>query len=156
MIPTTYKSKLPKSLSYPIGAQDVRDGLKGVPQESELSLGFYDRPTIFASEFQKLRSSKSPYPIMSASFRNVQPGLTGSNQHIAEGYYQENWEISVYPVLREHRSIAKQALLADGLPQIRNWLSIKRSSSWRQGRRTCEILFVESEAKLILRETAAA
>jgi len=155
MIPTRYKSKLPKSLSYPIGAQDISDGLKGVPQEPGLSLGFYDRPTIFASDFQKLRSSNSPYPIMSASFRKVQPGFSGSNQDIAEGYYDENWEISVYPVSGEYRSVAKRSLLDDGLPQIRNWLSVNRSPSWKQGRKILEILFLESDGKLLVRESSA-
>lgn len=155
MISTRYKSKLPKSLLYPIGAQDISDRLKGMPQEPGLSLGFYDRPTIFASDFQKLRSSNSPYPIISASFRKLQPGFSGSNRDIAEGYYDENWEISVYPVAGKHRSVAKRGLLDDGLQQIRNWLSMNRSPSWKQGRKTLELLFSESDGKLLVRESAA-
>src|SRR5215204_332946 len=121
MIPTRYKSKLPHSLSYPVGAEAISESLKGVPQVPALSLGFYDRPTVFASEFQKLRDSNSPYPIFNATFRHIQPGLSASNKYIAEGWYEETWELSVYPVPRGLKSAARQVLLSEGLPLIRKW-----------------------------------
>jgi len=156
MIPTRYKSKLPHSLSYPVGAEAISESLKGVPQVPALSLGFYDRPTVFASEFQKLRDSNSPYPIFNATFRHIQPGLSASNKYIAEGWYEETWELSVYPVPRGLKSAARQVLLSEGLPLIRKWLSAERPPSWKHGREHCEIYFVESEGRIILRESDAA
>ncbi len=156
MISTKHKSKLPHTLSYPVGAEAVSESLKGVPQEPVLSIGFYNKPTIFASEFRKLRDSKSPYPIFNATFRHIQPGLSASNQFIAEGWYEETWELSVYPVPREHKSVARQVLLSEGLPQIKKWLCAERPPSWKQGRKHCEIFFVESDGRIIVRESGAA
>lgn len=156
MIPTRYKSKLPHTLSYPIGAEAVSESLKGVPQESALSIGFHDKPTIFVSEFQKLRDGKSPYPIFNATFRHIQPGLSASNRFIEEGWYEETWELSVYPVPRALKSVARQALLSEGLPRIRKWLTAERPPSWRHGRKRCEIFFIEGEGRIIVRESGAA
>ena len=156
MIPTTYKSKLPHTLSYPVGSEAVSEGLKGVPQESALSIGFYDHPTTFASELKKLRERKSPYPIFAATYRHVQPGLSASNQFIAEGWYEETWELKVYPVPRALKSVARQALLTEGLPRIKKWLSAERPPAWRSGRKRCEIFFVESDGRIIMREGGAA
>jgi hypothetical protein len=156
MITTRYKSKLPHTLSYPVGAEAVSESLKGVPQEPALSIGFYARPTIFASEFREMRDSNSPYPIFNAAFRHIQPGLSASNQFIAEGWYEETWELSVYPVPRDLKSMARQALLSEGLPRIRKWLTAERPPSWWYGRKHCEIFFVEGEGRIIVREGAAA
>jgi len=156
MIPTKYKSKLPQTLSYPIGAEIVSASLKGVPQESALILGFYDKPVIFASDFAKLRESNSPYPIFNASYRHIQPGLTASNQFIAEGWYEETWELSVYPVPRQLKSLARQALVSVGLPQVRKWLSAERTATWRHGRKHFEIFFFEMDGRIIVRESGAA
>lgn len=156
MIPTRYKSKLPHTLSYPVGAEAVSEALRGVPQETALTIGFYDRPTLFASEFRKMRDSNSPYPIFDAAFRHIQPGLSASRQFIAEGWYEETWELSVYPVPRALKSVARQALLTEGLPGIMRWLSTDRQPSWRHGRKRCEIFFAESERRIILRESGEA
>ena len=156
MIPTKYKSKLAHTLSYPIGAEVVSASLKGVPQESALTIGFYDKPVIFASDFAKLRESNSPYPIFSVSYRHIQPGLSASNQFLAEGWYEETWELSVYPVPRQLKSLARNALVSEGLPQVRNWLCAERSPVWRHGRKHCEIFFVESDGRIIVRESGAA
>lgn len=156
MIPTTYKSKLPHTLSYPVGAGAVSESLKGVPQESALSISFYDRPTVFASEFKKLRESESPYTIFNATYQHIQPGLSASNRFIEEGEYEERWELKVYPVSRSLKSVARQVLTSEGLPQVKAWLSAERSSSWRYGRKHCDILFVESERRIIVREGGSA
>ena len=156
MIPTTYKSKLPHTLSYPVGAEAVSVSLKGVPQESALSIGFYDHPTIFASEFKKLRESKSPYLIFSVAYRHLRPGISASNQFIAEGWYEETWELKVYPVPHSHKAVARQALLSEGLPRVREWLSAERTPAWRYGRKFCEVFFVESDGRIIMREGSAA
>src|SRR5215475_8224591 len=110
MIRTRSKFKLSHTLSYPIGAESVSESLKGVPQESVLSIGFYDKPGVFVSGFRKLRETNTPYPIFVASFRHIHPGLTASNQFIADGWYQENWELTVYPVPRHLKSVARQGL----------------------------------------------
>jgi len=156
MIPTKYKSKLPQTLSYPVGAEVVSASLKGVPQEPALTIGFYDKPVIFASDFAKLRETNSPYPIFNASYRHIQPGLTASKQFISEGWYEETWELSVYPVPRKLKSVARQALITEGLPQVRNWLSADRSPTWRHGRKHLEIFFIETDGRILVRESGAA
>jgi hypothetical protein len=156
MIPTSYKSKLPHTLSYPVGAEALSESLKGVPQEAALSVGVYSQPILFASEFRKLRDSKSPYPILNATFRHIQPGVSASNRFIAEGWYEETWELSVYPVPRELKFVARQILLSEGLPRIKKWLSAERPPSWKHGRKHCEIYFTENDGRIIVRESGTA
>lgn len=156
MIPTTYKSRLPHTLSYPVGARAVSEGLKGVPQESALSIGFYGQPTVFASEFKRLRDGNSPYPIFTAAYRHIQPGLSASNQFVAGGWYEEAWELKVYPVPRALKSLARRALLSEGLPLVGRWLAAERTPAWRYGRRHFDILFTERDGRIVVREGAGA
>lgn len=152
MIPTSYRSKLPQALSYPVGAEAVSAALRGVPQEAALSLHFADRPTVFASEFKALRAEAIPYPILAATFSYLPAGLKGSNYGLAQGWHDETWSLTVYPVPRRLRSVAKERLLSEGLPHIRDWLATDRPHTWRIGRKTCEICFVENDGTVFSRE----
>ena len=41
MIPTGFKSSIPKNLSYPLGAKAISEALEGVPQMGSLVVDFY-------------------------------------------------------------------------------------------------------------------
>jgi hypothetical protein len=87
---------LPRTISYPVGAEVVSAALEGVPQYQELKIGFYDKPTIFESDYHRLLKG-GVYPVMAVAYRHLGPGISGSNRDIETGFYSESWELSVYP-----------------------------------------------------------
>ena len=65
-----------------------------------------------------------PYPIMSAAYHPARkPGLSAAEFMIERGWYDEHWDLTVYPVLRKTRSIAKGLLVEHGLPALTRWMS---------------------------------
>src|SRR4051794_30669093 len=116
MIPTHLKSKLPRHLSYPIGAEAISEGLADAPHVEAFTLMFRDNPVWPASEFQRLLRERLPYPIMVGEFHPTRrPGYGGAQYLIETGWYNEEWKIVVYPVARELRHLATQLLREQGL-----------------------------------------
>jgi len=142
MIPTHYKMRVPRTLAYPIGAELVSSALAEVPQRERMTLGFYDKPTIFASDYHQLLA-RGIYAVVAASYRNLGPGLSGSNRDIETGFYTESWELSIYPVPVKEKARVRAALVADGLPAVRGWLTLARPATWREGRHGFQVLYHE-------------
>ncbi len=71
---------------------------------------------------------------------------------VAQGFYDDTWEIVVYPVLRTQKAKVRGLLLTEGLPKVREWLSTKRTSTWLEGRRTLSIFLDVSSDSLRFRE----
>jgi hypothetical protein len=63
MLATTRKSKLPKSLSYPIGAQVLSAALEEIPQLEVVSLEFH-----LASSGNRQPGRVSRYPVLEARY----------------------------------------------------------------------------------------
>jgi hypothetical protein len=110
LIPTLYKKRLPRELSYPIGAEPLSEHLAGVPHFSEFRLCFSDVVSAWKSKFQQMLAEGVDYEIVRVRFWSP-------------------FEISVYPVQRTQKHAVHEALLSDGLPQLREWML-------RQGSRT--------------------
>lgn len=153
IIPTSYKSKLPHLLSYPIGAEAISESLKDVPQIAQLKLSFHahHRTELVSNAIKQLVNQK-PYEIFSAVFQHLPPGLTASNEFIAEGWYEERWELTVYALPRTFKAAARKALLEEGLPKIAVWLSAPRTETWKYGRKFCRILFSEQNGEIEVQE----
>jgi hypothetical protein len=111
-------------------------------------LSFHDHPTIFKSDFQDLIKNSGRIPVLRVSFRHVDPGLTGSKYFIEEGFYNENWDITVYPVPRTIKHDAQQIIVDKGLPLVRSWLSKKPAPCFR-GRKSYTLLFDLKTSKLL-------
>lgn len=130
MIPTRFRDKTGKSLSFPIGSEDLSERLEGVPQYDLLSVAFRSRPTIQASRFQRLLASDQPLPVLRATFRAASPHLSASNQLIEQGWHDERWSLEIYPVPRELKHEAHEQLLHQGLAVVRSWLTSERPATW--------------------------
>jgi hypothetical protein len=148
MVKTSYRSKLGKALSYPLGTEEISRVLEGVPQTS-LSLSFYDKPTTFASEFQRLLTEGQPYVILRASFTRRDWGIG-----VQVGDCNGAWDITVYPTPRADRVVAHAQLLSVGLPAVRRWLCMARPSTWYFGRKRCEVLFAPADGTVSVRAVA--
>src|SRR5579883_595496 len=109
MIPTRLKAKLPRHLSYPIGAEALSKALADAPHVESLAVTFWDEAVWPTSEFRRLLTERLPYRIMAAEFRPARgPGLTGSNDMLEGGWYNESWQLTIYPVLSEFRHLANR------------------------------------------------
>jgi len=121
LIPTLYKKRLPRNLSYPIGAEALSEHLAGVPHFSEFQLCFSDVVSAWQSKFQQILAEYADYEILTA--RLWPP-----------------FEILVYPVQRSLKHTAHEALVPHGLSQLRDWM-LGQSSRTTLAFRSCGIIF---------------
>jgi hypothetical protein len=135
LIPTKRRSQIAHELSYPVGAEMVSEALAEVPQFELLTLTLRMPYEVTPAHIRQASDSGGYLCVFDAAYRNVNPGLCGSQDSIERGWYDEAWELSVYPVLRENKAVAREALRARGLPAVRDWLATPRPDTWRIGRR---------------------
>ncbi len=153
MIPTKYRNKLPRHLSYPIGAEAISNALAGLPHFEKLTLTFIDQSVWRASEFQRLLLERLPYKIMEASHQPARkPGISTANSMLQDGSYDDKWELRVYPVLAEFRSVANGLLRDQGLPAVAAWLKSSQQRGWTAIGRGIELRFNPAEVSLFSHE----
>ena len=142
MIRTEFKAKLPKHLSYPIGAKGLSEGLAGAPHVEAMTVSFHDHAVWPGSEFRRLLRESVPYTILRAEFRPARkPGYSGSLSLMDIGWYDETWQITVHPVLRDLRHVANGLLREQGLGWLAQWLQSSLAAGWSSQYKTCELIF---------------
>lgn len=139
-------------MAYPIGAELISANLIGVPQFEKLTICFTPHNFDFASDLQEARKQGEPYKIFEVSMIHPLQRFSASKELIEEGYYEENWEINVYPVPRELKSTAKQLLLDKALPKAKEWLEKSRTEIWKTGRKNFQVLFNEKENSIFIEQ----
>jgi len=153
MIPTRYKAKISRDLSYPIGAEAIAAALADAPRADVLSLAFSAHAVWPASEFRRLLGARSPYRVLTAGYQPARkPGIGASNHMIEGGSYREKWELWVYPVLREFRHLANGLLRDEGLPAVAAWLGSSRQPGWCGKDQRIELSFDPAEGCLTIAE----
>lgn len=149
MIPTLYKRKLPKALTWPVGAEAVTAGLAGAPHAAELSLAFLDSPVLWASEFQRLLRDGLPYVVLVAEYHPAdKPGYVGSNAMVERGEFNSRWEVRVSPVPRPLRSTAAALIRDHGLPAVADWLRSSGRAGWDGRVHRIELIFSPADLTL--------
>jgi hypothetical protein len=143
MIATTFKANIPRTHSYPVGAESLTESLSSVPQLDQLTLKFHGLWS---------RQEGNLQPVLTVNHFNFRESQFSSKDSVARGVYQDTWEIEVYPVLREQKAEIKHFFITEGLSQVRSWLSAPRSPTWLEGRRTLSIMFDEVSRSLHYRE----
>ena len=156
LIRTSYRARLPRGLSYPVGAQALSQALAGVPQFESLELSFHLHPQLFASQFRENLLAGGPLTIFTASYCHMIPGLSASHLMLESGFYDENWELIVFSVPSEKRYAIRERLLTVGLPRVRSWLAEPRSQVWRTGRKHVSLQFDPVEESIHVSESEAA
>ena len=152
LIPTKQKFKLSKTMAYPIGAETVSEAFAGVPQFEHLKIYFTTTNFVFVSDFKEVRKQKQFYKIFEVSMIHPIKSLTSPKRFIEEGFYNENWEIHVYSVPSELKSITKKLLSIEGLPKAKNWLELPRTETWKTGRKYFQVLFNEAESRISIKQ----
>lgn len=157
MIPTIFRVKLPRDLSYPIGARAISQALSDAPHLDSLSVMFSDAPVRRKSEFRRLLTERSPYRIMAAEFRPARrPGFVGSHDMLEWGLYDESWQLTVYPVLSELRQPANRLLRERALPLIARWLGGCGRAGWTRRWHRLDLVFDPADGSLAAKESSRA
>jgi hypothetical protein len=122
IIPTTFKEKIPKGFSYPIGTELLSRALEDVPQFGLFTLLFWYRDEYWASSYTQKIKEKSPIKIIEVSFKSYRPNLSSSKSMIESGYYEPKWEIRINSIPSEYAGIVKEQLITKVLPQLASLL----------------------------------
>lgn len=151
MIPTRSKSKLPKTLSYPLGAQAISEALADAPHAADFTLSFSDIGVWPAAEFQRRLREGAAYPVLVAEYEPVhKPGYYGANALIERGRYEAHWTLRVNPVRRELRHTVAELLRAHGLPAVAEWMRSSDAAGWEGRRHQLRILFRAADSTLLI------
>jgi hypothetical protein len=145
MIPTKLKQKLPKALSWPVGAEAVSAGLGDAPHVDEFTLWFNDSPAWRASEFQKTLREASPYAVLVAEYS---PAFPGSKAMDAAGINHARWQLHVNPVPRPWRATVAILLRERGLPAVAEWLNTFAGDGWERQHHSLELIFSPKQGTL--------
>lgn len=136
MIPTGYKSEIPKTHSYPLGAKAISEALAGVPQWDHLKIDFS-----FFWGFAKDRIPGVPYQVFTVAY---------------SGYREPEWTIWVCPVLRTLKHEIQTKLIAEALPKARKWLESCPNWTNREGGHRLTFFFDELSNELTTEEYSSA
>ena len=119
MFPTRAKSKIAKTLAYPLKAKIISQALADVPQSDELKLWFsnYDTPT-------KLRQ-RTEFRLIEIAYSHREVDQFTAHYMEESGHNDPKWAITVYAVPIEIRARVMQLLQEEALPKIRAWLHEK-------------------------------
>jgi hypothetical protein len=150
MIPTRHKARLAQSLSWPLGAEAISNALAGAPHYTDLALSFSDAPVRPASEFQRLLRESLPYPLLVAQYSPaIKPGYGGATFLVERGEYEAKWELTINPVRRQVRAVARAALLETGLPAVAEWLRSSRRAGWENHHHRLTLEFSQADGRPI-------
>ena len=149
IIPTSYRAKIPKTLSYPLGAKTISEALAGVPQFDYLNINFR------RSRLAGHPATKIPYQVMEARYSGPSHSFSASKSMIEKGYYSPTWEITVLTVPRSLRHLLQGKLVAEALPAIREWLTTNPHSGEREGGHTLTFGFDELKNELTCNEESS-
>lgn len=113
IFPTNYKAKIGSYLSWPLGAKELTEAFRDVPQAKQFYLEF--------GTHHSYHQGKWP-----ARFVVIETIYNGSKRlqcsNITD-FNERRWHFHIYPVPRNMRSGVKEALKQGGFQQIRKQLA---------------------------------
>jgi hypothetical protein len=115
LIPTRYKAKIPATVSWTLGAQEISDALANVPQFRELRITF--------SFHMMNKTALKHWPwmeVLRCSYNKSSNSLSMSKNMIERGRLERQWSISVRAVPRAERKRFHDLLLLE-LPKAAAW-----------------------------------
>ena len=147
IIPTGHRAKIPKALSYPLGAKIISEALAGVPQFDYLNINFR-----FWNKLARHHGTEIPYQVMEARYSGPLRFFSASKSTFEKGYYSPTWEITVSAVPRSLRHLLQSKLVGEALPAIRAWLTTNPHSGEREGGHALTSSFDELKNELTSNE----
>ena len=116
LIPSGYKSKIPKTLVWPVRAQEMSAALAGVPQFDELNLKF----RFYQSDLSAFQWTWMT--LLRVDYSRHDRGFSSSRSMIERGWHNRNWSIVITPVPSSEAKIIRDHLLP-ALPKVAEWLT---------------------------------
>jgi hypothetical protein len=145
LIPTLYKTKIPKNLSYPFGAEILSNALKEVKNYDDLYVGFSDYSFRDKSEYKRLIENKRQIKVMKISYNYNKYPFLGE-------FWDKDFDIIVYAVPKDKNQIVRETILEIGIPVIIEWLTKKRPDVWYYKDQEITLLFDLKQEKIITKQ----
>ena len=143
MFPTRSKTKIAKTLAYPVKAKFISQALADVPQAEELSLDFTYWRSTAASHKQSL-----PYVILSVEYRYNKASQFTPHYFEEDGLNEPSWRIIIQPVPSELKYHVAQLLESQALPPMRDWLFAKSDVTGREDYQSFNVFYDEANDRL--------
>ena len=140
LLSTDSKDKIGKNLAYPVGAELISDAVVGIAQAAQISISFRSKTTVWASQFNQILRDRTDYTLIKCSIHAEGGRYAGVLTNLS-------WQIIVYPVLREFKATAREALLIEGFPVLKEYL-LRTGSPEGQNRYPLVIRFSPIEQKV--------
>lgn len=123
MFPTSYKDKIPKTLSYPIKAKLISETFADVPQAEDFEIYFS------ANWALGFRKQGSPCEVVSVSYRYHK--VTQYTSHLMEEMdgNRPNWQITIAAIPIENSHYVAELLQNEAFPKLHKWLFSKNNLS---------------------------
>ncbi len=134
LIRTGIRSKLPKGLSHPVGAEVISRTLHGCPRYHELWIAF----------------GSEPLPVQHALSECINFRLVFT---VVCNNPSGSWYVSVPAVPSETRAVVRGLLISFGLSAAREWLGETRYETWYEGFRTFQIGYATHPLRACLVES---
>jgi hypothetical protein len=142
MIPTHHKSKLPGTLSWPLGAAAISTALGEAPHVAECRLWFLDTSVRPHAEFQRLLRESRPYAVVVVQYRPaIRMPYSASYWMEEQGFYDAQWEILIHPVPRSWRAAVAGLLRERGFPGVVEWLRSIPEIGWEDRLHRLELVY---------------
>ncbi len=103
-----------KAMAFPVGFELLFKHFGAQANWPESRLLFFDRPTTFASEFSDILKCKQPYCILE---------LERKPEGQVPRHNSPHWCFTVYPVLRQLKSIAREELTLRAFPALTQFMA---------------------------------
>lgn len=148
LIPTSYREKVPKDISYPLGAELISRHLTDVPQFYELKLSFF----FWTGEYHKILNRKA-HKFVEITYSRYENSISNTKKNKVTQWVKPEWCIGVSPVPARIRKKVREVCIAEGFEVIKDWLLKDRSSNWYYGRKSIKLLYDEADEKLKIEES---
>ena len=119
-IPIRHRRRLPRRLSYPLGATVLANALTSVPQFAKLSVTF----TWLRADRIPLRAQ--PITVLQAEYHKDD----NSKLYTAPLFRDISWGLSVHAVKCSDSARVRRLLQCEGLSAVRAWLCAPRTETW--------------------------
>jgi hypothetical protein len=119
LIRTGLRDRLPRGLSYPVGAEQLSQALADVPQFGGLWIAFNKH-------------------VLGMGIDAPEP-LKGFRRAFAADWHQGGWSLKVFAVHSKERSAVRELVMPIGLSAVRQWLRVARPETWFVGMRWLEV-----------------
>ena len=108
------RSRISCKMTFPVGYEFLREHFQDFPHWAEARFYFRSHPTFRASGFTALLRAQKPYPILRLEHRFEDWVPPRPPTH---------WHFTIYPVLRELKSIAYRGLVGGPLATLQHFVA---------------------------------